>query len=136
MRGSEKLLVVVAVLLSAFGIVMLAGVCIGILEGTSNYSLVTDVLLTTLFGILPIVSSVRLYKRIRQAVARRMVEDSEKIVLQLAQQHHGTLTVVDVAANSALTVEQAKETLDQLNLKSFNEMDVSETGTIVYKFRI
>ncbi len=36
MRGSEKLLVVVAVLLSAFGIVMLAGVCIGSLEGISK----------------------------------------------------------------------------------------------------
>jgi hypothetical protein len=69
-------------------------------------------------------------------VARRTVEDSEKTVLQLAQQHHGTLTVVDVAANSALTVEQAKETLDQLNLKGFNEMDVSDAGIIVYKFRI
>ena len=36
MRGNEKLLVVVAVLLSAFGVTMLAGVCIGILEGTSK----------------------------------------------------------------------------------------------------
>jgi hypothetical protein len=43
---------------------------------------------------------------------------------------------MDVASNSALTLEQAKDTLDQLNLKGFNEMDVSELGTIVYKFRV
>jgi hypothetical protein len=96
--------------------------------------LVTDVILTILFGILPIVCGIRLYKRIRQAVAKRTVEDSEKIVLKLAKKRRGALTVAEVAANSALTLEQAKETLDQLNIKGFNEMDVSDAGIIVYKF--
>src|SRR6266487_3648391 len=136
MTVSEKLQGMVAVLLGVFGVVMLAGVCIGILEGTSKYSLVTDMVLTILFGILPLACSVGLYKRIRRAVTRRTVEDSEKIVLQLAQKHHGALTVVDVAANSALTLEQAKETLDQLNSKGINEMDVSDAGIIVYKFHL
>ncbi len=125
-----------AALLGVFGVVILAGVCIGIVEGTSKYSLVTDLLLTILFGMLPVVCGLGLYKRIRQAVTRRTVEDSAKIVLQLAQKHHGALTVVDVAANSALTLEQAKDTLDQLNIKGFNEMDVSDAGLIVYKFRL
>jgi len=49
MTVSEKLQVVVAVLLGVFGVVMLVGVCIGVLEGTSKYSLVTDLLLTILF---------------------------------------------------------------------------------------
>jgi hypothetical protein len=62
------------------------------------------------------------------------VEDSEKIVLQLAKKRRGELTVATVAANSTLTLEQAKETLDQLNIKGFNEMDVSDAGIIVYKF--
>jgi hypothetical protein len=62
------------------------------------------------------------------------VEDSEKIVLKLAKKRRGALTVAEVAANSVLTLEQAKETLDQLNLKGFNEMDVSDAGIIVYKF--
>jgi len=135
MTVSEKLQVVVAVLLGVFGIVMLAGVCIQVLEGTSKYSLVTDMLLTVLFGVLPLVCAAWLYKRVRQAVTSRTVEDHEKIVLQLAQKHQGALTVVEVAANSALTLEQAKETLDQLNIKGFNEMDVSDAGIIVYKFR-
>jgi hypothetical protein len=67
-------------------------------------------------------------------VAKRTVEDSEKIVLKLAKKRRGALTVAEVAANSALTLEQAKETLDQLNIKGFNEMDVSDAGIIVYKF--
>ena len=82
MTVSEKLQVVVAVLLGVFGIVMLAGVCIQVLEGTSKYSLVTDMLLTVLFVILPLVCAAWLYKRVRQAVTRRTVEDSEKIAPQ------------------------------------------------------
>jgi hypothetical protein len=135
MTVSEKLQVVVAVLLGVFGVVLLAGVCIQALEGTSKYSLVTDVMLTIVFGILPIACGIGLYKRVRQAVTRRTVEDSEKIVLQLARKRHGALTVVEVAASSALTLEQAKETLDQLNIKGFNDMDVSDAGVIVYRFR-
>ena len=105
MTVSEKLQVVVAVLLGVFGVVILAGVCIEMVEGTSKYSLATDVMLTILFGILPIVCGIRLYKRIRQAVTKRTVEDSKKSVLQLAKKHRGTLTVAEVAANSVLTLE-------------------------------
>jgi uncharacterized membrane protein YidH (DUF202 family) len=134
MTTSEKLQVVVAALLSMFGLVMIVGVSIQFLEGTSKYSMVTDGVLTVLLGILPLVGGVWRYKRIRQAVTRRTVDDSEKIVLRLAQRRQGVLTVVEVAANSTLSVEQAKETLDQLNLKGFNEMDVSDAGILVYKF--
>ena len=55
-------------------------------------------------------------------------------MLQLAKKRRGTLTVAEVAANSVMTLEQAKETLNQLNIKGFNEMDVSDAGIIVYKF--
>jgi hypothetical protein len=134
MTTSEKLQVVVAALLGVFGIVLIAGVSIQCLEGTSKYSTVTDVLLTILLGILPLGYGVWLYRRVRQAVTRRTVDDSEKIVLRLAQRRQGVLTVAEVAANSTLSVEQAKETLDQLNLKGFNEMDVSDAGILVYKF--
>ena len=134
MTTNEKLQVVVAVLLGVFGLVMIVGVSIQFLEGTSKYSMVTDGVLTVLLGIVPLVGGVWRYKRVRQAVTRRTVDDSEKIVLRLAQRRQGVLTVVEVAANSTLSVEQAKETLDQLNLKGFNEMDVSDAGILVYKF--
>ena len=134
MTTNEKLKVVVAALLGVFGLVMIVGVSIQFLEGTSKYSMVTDGVLTVLLGIVPLVGGVWRYKRVRQAVTRRAVDDSEKIVLRLAQRRQGILTVVEVAANSPLSVEQAKETLDQLNLKGFNEMDVSDAGIIVYKF--
>ena len=134
MTTGAKLQVVVAALLGVFGIVIIAGVSIQALEGTSKYSLVTDVLLTILLGLLSLGYGVWLYRRVRQAVTRRTVDDSEEIVLRLAQRRQGVLTVVEVAANSTLSVEQAKATLDQLNLKGFNEIDVSDAGILVYKF--
>jgi hypothetical protein len=136
MRFGEKLLVVVAVLISAFGVVMIAGVLIGTLNHTSKYTLLTDVLLTLLFGVLPLVGGILLYQRVRANATTRQVEERERTVLQVAKRHQGIVTALDVASNSALTLEQAKDTLDQLNLKGFNEMDVSELGTIVYKFRV
>ena len=135
MRVEEKVLLVVAVLISAFGVVMIAGVLIGILNHTSKYTLLTDFLLTLLFGVLPLVVGILLYQRVRANAATRKADEWERTVLQVAKRHHGIVTAMDVASNSALTLEQAKDTLDQLNLKGFNEMDVSELGTIVYKFR-
>lgn len=136
MRLGEQLLLVVAVLLSAFGVVMIAGVLIGILNHTSQYTLLTDVLLVLLFGALPLVGGVLLGQRIRANTATRQADAWEKTVLQVAKRHHGMVTAIDVACNSVLTLEQAKDTLDQLNLKGFNEMDVSESGTVIYKFRV
>lgn len=136
MRFGEQLLLVVAVLLSAFGVVMIAGVLIGILNHTSKYTVLTDVFLTLLLGVLPLVGGILLGQRVRANVASRKADAWEKSVLQVAKQHHGMVTAMDVAGNSAMTLAQAKDTLDQLNLKGFNEMDVSESGTIIYKFRV
>ena len=136
MRFGEKLLVAVAVLLSAFGVVMIAGMLINILNHTSKDPLLTDLLLVLLIGVLPLVGGVRLYQHVRANAAARQADEWERAVLQVAKRHHGMVTAMDVASNSALTLEQAKDTLDQLNLKGFNEMDVSESGTIIYKFRV
>jgi hypothetical protein len=136
MRVEEKVLVVVAVLISAFGVVMIAGGLIGILNHTSKYTLLIDVMLTLLFGVLPLVGGVLLYRRVRANTATRKADEWERTVVQVAKRHHGIVTAMDVASSSAMTLEQPKATLDQLNLKGFNEMDVSDLGTIVYKFPV
>src|SRR5262245_64295489 len=135
-RVEEKVLVVVAVLISAFGVVMIAGVLIGILNHTSKYTLLTDVMLTLLFGVLPLFGGVWLYRRVRANTATRKADEWERTVVQVAKRHRGMVTAMDVASSSVMTLEQAKATLDQLNLKGFNEMDVSDLGTIVYKFPV
>jgi TRAP-type C4-dicarboxylate transport system permease small subunit len=67
MKVDERLTLVVAVLLGLFGFVMLAGVLIGVLEGTSRYSPVTDLSLSFLFGVLPLALSWLLFRLVREA---------------------------------------------------------------------
>jgi ABC-type nickel/cobalt efflux system permease component RcnA len=134
MTMSEQLRRAGAVCLMLFGLVILAGVFIGLVEGTSSYAVQTDVMLSLVFGVLPLGGGVWLYWRLRQAVAQRIIAERERVVLQLAVQHRGVLTAVEVATDSTLTLEQAQETLAQLNLKGVNQMDVSDLGVVVYRF--
>lgn len=134
MTMSEQLWRVGAVLLIAFGFVMVLGFSMQIMEGTSSYALQTDLVLVLALGGVPIGSGVWLIRRLRKVVAARDRAGREKVVLQLAAGRQGVLTVPEVAAHSALTLEQAKETLDELNLKGVNQMDVSDAGIIVYRF--
>lgn len=135
MKIDERLTLAVAVLLGLFGFVMLAGVLIGVLEGSSRYSPLTNLLLSFLFGVLPLALSWILYRRVRRGVARRKAEAAEAAVLKAARERQGTLTAVDVAADCGMSLEQAQEILDRLHLGGFCEIDVTDAGTVVYRFR-
>jgi hypothetical protein len=135
MRIGEKLVLAVAVLLGLFGFVILTGVLIGLLEGTSEYSLFTNLLLSFLLGCVPLAVGVLLLRRVRNSVARREIEAREAQVLRVAQERQGTVSAVDVATGCGMSLEQAQKTLDQLHLRGFSEMDVEDSGTVVYRFR-
>lgn len=134
MTTGEQLWRVGAVLLMVFGLVMVLGFWTNRLEGTSNHALPADLVFLLFLGMLPLGSGVWLFRRLRHVVAARQRAERERVVLQLAAHHHGALTVLEVVANSALTLEQAKAALDELNLQGVNQMDVSEAGVIVYRF--
>lgn len=135
MTVNDRVAVVFALVVGLFGFVMLVGVLIGTLEGTSKYSEVTDVLLSLLLGVVPVAWGIILYRRVRRDVARRRAEEREAAVLRAARDRQGVVSPVDVAADCGMSLEQAQEILDQLHLRGFNEMDVSDTGTIIYRIR-
>ena len=136
MTTGEKLLLGLAACLGAFGLLILVGVLVGLLEHTSRYTALTDVSLGLLLGVLPIVWGLWLWRRVRRRVADRRTEGLENTVLRLAVQHHGVLTAMDVVVNSSLSVDHAKSILDQLNLKGLNDIHVSDSGIMTYTFRI
>jgi len=136
MTVSERLSVVFAVLIGLFGFVMLAGVLIQALEGTSKYSRFTDVTLTILLGVVPLVGGVLLYRRVRGFVVRRQTAERESAVLQVVRQHEGVVSPVDVAADCGMSLEEAEEILKGLQLRGFAEMDVTDTGIIIFRFRL
>jgi hypothetical protein len=65
----------------------------------------------------------------------RSWEERERLVLRLAKDRGGRLTVADVAMNSDLSTQQAQEVLSKCNVRGLTEMDVSDDGAVVYVFR-
>lgn len=136
MRVSEWLTVIFAALLAMFGLVMIGGTLIGTLERTSKYSGATNFFLVILFGFVPVAWGFLLYRRVRRAVARRRTEGTEAAVLRVVQEREGNVTAVDVAAGCGMSLEEAQETLDQLQLRGFCDIDVADSGVVTYRFRL
>jgi hypothetical protein len=79
----------------------------------------------------PLGSSRRIAARRHQL--RRQTVDAE--LLRLAARRGGKLTVVEVVTELALSTEEAKESLDELARQEMAELEVTDSGTIVYAFR-
>jgi hypothetical protein len=68
----------------------------------------------------------------RRDELRRQTIESE--ILRLAGQRGGRLTAVEVASDMAISPEAAKEALDSLALRELAELEITESGVLVYAF--
>lgn len=68
----------------------------------------------------------------RREELRQQTIESE--ILRLAARHSGRLTAVEVASEMAITPEAAKDALDALALREQAELEITESGVIVYSF--
>jgi hypothetical protein len=136
MKRSERLLLAAAVLLVVFGLFMIVGAAANIFDRTAKDSVPGMVALLLLLGVLPLVLGVWLFRHTQLGASRRAFEAREQLIVHLASQHQGVLTVPQVAEESGMTLEQAKEVLDHLYRKRFNELTLSDSGEMVYKFQV
>jgi len=136
MKMSERLLLAAAVLLTLFGLVMILGATINLFDRTAKDSVPADVALLLLAGVLPVALGVWLFRHTQTGASRRAFAARERTVLHLASQHHGVLTVPQVAEEAGMTLEQAKEVLERLYHKSFTELTLAESGEMVYRFQV
>jgi hypothetical protein len=60
--------------------------------------------------------------------------EREHRVLLLAEQHHGRVTVPEVAAHCGLTIAEAKAELDRLAAAQVADLQVTSGGVLVYVF--
>ncbi len=58
----------------------------------------------------------------------------ENTILKLARKFQGKLTPLELAANSALSLDEADKTLENLVRKGYANMTVTDEGTIIYEF--
>ncbi len=68
----------------------------------------------------------------RREELRRQTIESE--ILRLAGQRGGRLTAVEVASDMAISPEAAKEALDSLALRELAELEITDSGMLVYAF--
>jgi hypothetical protein len=68
----------------------------------------------------------------RREELRRQTTESE--ILRLAGQRGGRLTAVEVATDLAISPEAAKEALDSLALRELAELEITDSGLLVYAF--
>jgi len=134
MKLSERLLLVAAVVLALFGLVIILGTTISIFDRTSKSSVPGDVAGLIIAGVLPLALGVWLFWHTRLGASRRAFAARERTVLHLAGQHQGVLTVLQVADESDMTLEQAKAVLDHLYRQSVSELTLAESGELVYRF--
>jgi hypothetical protein len=68
----------------------------------------------------------------RREELRRQTIESE--ILRLAEQRGGRLTAVEVASDMAISPEAAKDALDSLALRELAELEITDSGLLVYAF--
>jgi predicted transcriptional regulator len=59
-------------------------------------------------------------------------ESPERVILKLAKENNGILTVSEVALGANVPIEEAKKILDTLVTKGFAELRVRKNGSLVY----
>lgn len=62
-------------------------------------------------------------------------EKKEREILRIAARKGGRITPVEVAANSEYSLEDAKLSLDDMCKKGFAEIELTESGELVYLVR-
>jgi hypothetical protein len=71
------------------------------------------------------------FARRREELRQQTIESE---ILRLAGQHGGRLTAVEVASDMAISPEAAKEALDSLALREVADLEVTDSGVVVYAF--
>jgi hypothetical protein len=71
------------------------------------------------------------FARRREELRQQTIESE---ILRLAEQRGGRLTAVEVASDMAISPEAAKEALDSLALRELAELEVTDSGLLVYAF--
>jgi hypothetical protein len=91
--------------------------------------------ITILMGVLPVLVGYLVCRRMKKNARGRKVEQDERSIMMLAQQHQGRLTAAELAMHTDLSVMQAQKLLEQYTIQGITSINISDTGAKVYCFR-
>jgi hypothetical protein len=135
--------VILKILLFLLGLsITLAGLLF-LIVGISDYGKpseaslgpVGDIIFILLTGVAPMVGGFILCKwSLRLGKNILTPEQLENNVLKLAEQRNGSLTAVELAMDTDLSLEEAEAKLDDWAKKGFVTIKVSNSGALIYYF--
>lgn len=135
MNLKEFLRYVAAVGMIIFGAFLALGGLVSIFEKQGNTTVSPgDIFLFTVFGILPAVLGVILFRRTLHRQTERAYEAHERSVLLLAQTSGTKLTSTEAGIALNITVEQADKILQNMTIKGLTRLEISDSGVPVYHF--
>ncbi len=121
-----------AILMVCWGALMTGGALINIDKGDYENSLVTELVLMSLFGVLPlIIGAWLLWDGVRKAKTTQ-INQIQVTLLKQAQASNGRITITEAALVLKKSIGEAKAVLDEMQSKSIFEIAITDDGTLEY----
>lgn len=116
--------------LITFGTFATMGCLIGLLEGAGMELLVGWLLA----GLAPITGGLAVLRNTNRYIKRLKQGKYEREILRLASKSDGRITTHDIVINTPLNLEEARKKLEKMQKYGDIDIEISETGSIVYTF--
>ena len=136
MKWVERLIYVLGILIILFGLLMTTGGLINLFDASQEDSAAKLLVMVGLLGIVPIIVGFVMCRKMKRNARHRKDERIERQILQLAKDNQGQLTISEVSRQLSLSSTEAKAVLDQCHLNNLAELQMSDTGVVVYRFHL
>lgn len=117
------------------GLMLLGFARVGSVTAASMIALVIGVGIPAAVGIALLTGRLGGGRSLTRAKAQLRRQTIEAEILRLAGQREGKITVVEVVTELALDHTEAKDLLDALSVRGIGDIQITESGTIVYDYR-
>ena len=138
MKILERLLFIISIAVAIFGFLFTIAVIGTVLSQSANSTddAVGLLFVGVMFGALPLLGGAYVARRVWHKGKYRKQELVERMILKLAKENNGQLTIADLSLKMAINSAEAKELLDQCHLNHLADVKSSDSGAVIYQFHI
>lgn len=118
-------------------VVMLSALIGELLKEPTDYyhdNIAMGITSTLVFGILPLAVGYIQRKRLKRILQEEEKAQRTTDLLRLAQSNKGVLTLTDVSLGLGLSIEDARNILDEAVIKGICQIEFDEKGSLQYIF--
>lgn len=124
-----------AIVLILWGIFLMIGGLVNMFpDNAPPHIFVSDVFMFLALGVAPCVIGAILWFRTAQERKELAQMELEQDILRLAKSMHNKLTASDVAIKIVMQPKQAEEMLQEMVVKGWARLEISDSGVPVYNF--